>query len=185
MIESFNLMIIVSLYLAHFTTGPLYMFYILAVVTFPVAVAKSGIALLQVVFCLSEEKILSQTELTEASEKGIKLNHSRQSKIKKGLLFRDTLLLSTWLAWTPRRGRRSKRSRVWGLLGCRFLNLEYIQPCAEACRGVYILDNIHPCALSVQGLALAGKYWNWVLMSHCHCWMATVFAVYVNCSLNP
>ena len=43
-----NLMIISSLYLAHFTTGPLYMFYILAVVTFPVAVAKSGIALLQV-----------------------------------------------------------------------------------------------------------------------------------------
>ena len=41
-------MVIASLYLAHFTTGPLYMFYILAVVTFPVAVAKSGIALLQV-----------------------------------------------------------------------------------------------------------------------------------------
>jgi len=36
-----------SLYLAHFTTGPLYIFYILAVVTFPVALAKSGIALLQ------------------------------------------------------------------------------------------------------------------------------------------
>merc|ERR1712013_203696 len=36
-----------SLYLAHFTSGPLYLFYIMAVITFPVAVAKSGIALLQ------------------------------------------------------------------------------------------------------------------------------------------
>jgi len=36
-----------SLYLAHFTSGPLYLFYIIAVITFPVAVAKSGIALLQ------------------------------------------------------------------------------------------------------------------------------------------
>jgi len=35
------------LYLSHFTTGPLYIFYLLAVLTFPVAVAKSGIALLQ------------------------------------------------------------------------------------------------------------------------------------------
>jgi len=35
------------LYLSYFTTGPLYMFYLLAVLTFPVAVAKSGIALLQ------------------------------------------------------------------------------------------------------------------------------------------
>ena len=39
---------ILSLYLAHFTSGPLYLFYIMAVITFPVAVAKSGIALLQV-----------------------------------------------------------------------------------------------------------------------------------------
>ena len=36
------------LYLIHFTTGPLYVFPLLAVVTAPVAVAKSGIALLQV-----------------------------------------------------------------------------------------------------------------------------------------
>jgi len=35
------------LYLIHFTTGPLYVFPLLAVVTAPVAVAKSGIALLQ------------------------------------------------------------------------------------------------------------------------------------------
>merc|ERR1719291_869437 len=35
------------LYLSYFTTGPLYMFYLLAVITFPVAVAKSGIAVLQ------------------------------------------------------------------------------------------------------------------------------------------
>ena len=42
-----------SLYLAHFTTGPLYLFYILALVTFPVAVAKSGIALLQVIQMLA------------------------------------------------------------------------------------------------------------------------------------
>ena len=47
--QAINLMFMASLYLAHFTTGPLYMFYILAVVTFPVAVAKSGIALLQVI----------------------------------------------------------------------------------------------------------------------------------------
>jgi len=35
------------LYLSYFTSGPLYMFPILAVVTFPVALAKSAIALLQ------------------------------------------------------------------------------------------------------------------------------------------
>ncbi len=37
-----------SLYLLHFTEGPLYIFYFTAVVCFPVAVAKSAIALLQV-----------------------------------------------------------------------------------------------------------------------------------------
>ena len=36
------------LYLCHFTSGPFYMFTILAVICFPVAVLKSGIALLQV-----------------------------------------------------------------------------------------------------------------------------------------
>lgn len=36
-----------SLYLLHFTWGPLYLFPVVAVITFPVAVAKSGIALLQ------------------------------------------------------------------------------------------------------------------------------------------
>ena len=36
------------LYLLNFTWGPLYLFVPLAVLTFPVAVAKSGIALLQV-----------------------------------------------------------------------------------------------------------------------------------------
>ena len=36
------------LYLSYFTTGPLYMFYILAVICFPVAVLKTGIACLQV-----------------------------------------------------------------------------------------------------------------------------------------
>merc|ERR1719315_314006 len=35
------------LYLSYFTTGPFYIFYFLAIITFPVAVAKSGIALLQ------------------------------------------------------------------------------------------------------------------------------------------
>ena len=35
------------LYLSYFTSGPLYIFYILAVVCFPVALLKSGIALLQ------------------------------------------------------------------------------------------------------------------------------------------
>ena len=38
-----------SLYLLHFTQGPLYIFYFTAVVCFPVAVAKTGIALLQVI----------------------------------------------------------------------------------------------------------------------------------------
>ena len=36
------------LYLLNFTWGPLYLFAPLAVITFPVAVAKTGIALLQV-----------------------------------------------------------------------------------------------------------------------------------------
>jgi hypothetical protein len=36
------------LYLLNFTTGPFYLFVPLAVITFPVAVAKTGIALLQV-----------------------------------------------------------------------------------------------------------------------------------------
>ena len=36
------------LYLCHFTSGPFYMFTILAVICFPVALLKSGIALLQV-----------------------------------------------------------------------------------------------------------------------------------------
>ena len=36
------------LYLCHFTSGPLHLFLILAVLCFPVAVTKSGIALLQV-----------------------------------------------------------------------------------------------------------------------------------------
>ena len=37
-----------SLYLLHFTEGPLYVFYVTAVLCFPVAVAKLGISLLQV-----------------------------------------------------------------------------------------------------------------------------------------
>ena len=36
------------LYLSYFTSGPLYMFVILAVICFPVAVLKSAIACLQV-----------------------------------------------------------------------------------------------------------------------------------------
>jgi len=36
-----------SLYLLHFTEGPFYVFYALAVLSLPVAVAKSAIALLQ------------------------------------------------------------------------------------------------------------------------------------------
>ncbi|TRY69475.1 hypothetical protein TCAL_03257 [Tigriopus californicus] len=36
-----------SLYLLHFTNGPFYLFYITAVACFPIAVAKSGIAMLQ------------------------------------------------------------------------------------------------------------------------------------------
>jgi hypothetical protein len=36
------------LYLLNFTTGPFYLFVPMAVITFPVAVAKTGIALLQV-----------------------------------------------------------------------------------------------------------------------------------------
>ena len=43
------------LYLSYFTSGPLYMFVILAVVCFPVAVLKSAIACLQV-FLLDREK---------------------------------------------------------------------------------------------------------------------------------
>ena len=35
------------LYLSYFTSGPFYLFYILAVLCFPVALLKSGIALLQ------------------------------------------------------------------------------------------------------------------------------------------
>ena len=38
------------LYLSYFTSGPLYMFVILAVICFPVAVLKSAIACLQVIF---------------------------------------------------------------------------------------------------------------------------------------
>ena len=38
------------LYLSYFTSGPLYMFVILAVICFPVAVLKSAIACLQVTF---------------------------------------------------------------------------------------------------------------------------------------
>ena len=41
-----------TLYLLHFTWGPLYFFPLLAIVTAPVAVAKSGIALLQVGYYL-------------------------------------------------------------------------------------------------------------------------------------
>ena len=37
-----------SLYLLHFTYGPLYMFYITAILCFPVAMAKSAIAIFQV-----------------------------------------------------------------------------------------------------------------------------------------
>jgi hypothetical protein len=36
------------LYLVNFTTGPFYVFVLLAILSFPVAVAKTGIALLQV-----------------------------------------------------------------------------------------------------------------------------------------
>ena len=51
------------LYLSYFTSGPLYMFVILAVICFPVAVLKSAIACLQVTFVfifivLFEHKIL-------------------------------------------------------------------------------------------------------------------------------
>ena len=115
------MIITTSLYLAHFTTGPLYLFYILAVVTFPVAVAKSGIALLQV-----KTQSCSQNNPSQ-------------------FVFRDILLLSTWLAWTPRRGRRSRRSR--GL---------YFRVCRGLLRhpGVDIHDYTHPCAL-------AGACWGW------------------------
>ena len=37
------------LYLSYFTSGPFYLFYFLATICFPVAVAKSGIACLQVI----------------------------------------------------------------------------------------------------------------------------------------
>ena len=42
------------LYLSYFTSGPLYMFVILAVICFPVAVLKSAIACLQVFLKLFE-----------------------------------------------------------------------------------------------------------------------------------
>lgn len=46
------------LYLSYFTSGPLYMFVILAVICFPVAVLKSAIACLQVIFffCIITQK---------------------------------------------------------------------------------------------------------------------------------
>ena len=52
------------LYLSYFTSGPLYMFVILAVICFPVAVLKSAIACLQVTFVFIfvvkiESKVLS------------------------------------------------------------------------------------------------------------------------------
>ena len=52
------------LYLSYFTSGPLYMFVILAVICFPVAVLKSAIACLQVTFVIIfnvkiEHKVLS------------------------------------------------------------------------------------------------------------------------------
>ncbi len=37
-----------SLYMLHFTEGPFYLFYVAAVLSFPVAMAKLAIALLQV-----------------------------------------------------------------------------------------------------------------------------------------
>ena len=42
-----NEMFYAMLYLSYFTSGPFYLFYILAVLCFPVALLKSGIALLQ------------------------------------------------------------------------------------------------------------------------------------------
>jgi len=54
-----------TLYLLHFTWGPLYFFPLLAVVTAPVAVAKSGIALLQ--GYLAAQNLVS-VDLKERSE---------------------------------------------------------------------------------------------------------------------
>ena len=67
------MIITTSLYLAHFTTGPLYLFYILAVVTFPVAVAKSGIALLQVKSqsCSQQQKSIFQGYLAAVNLVGV------------------------------------------------------------------------------------------------------------------
>ena len=44
-----------SLYLLHFTYGPLYIFYITAILCFPVAMAKSAIALFQVLVIRNTE----------------------------------------------------------------------------------------------------------------------------------
>ena len=136
------MIITTSLYLAHFTTGPLYLFYILAVVTFPVAVAKSGIALLQV-----KTQSCSQNNPSQ-------------------FVFRDILLLSTWLAWTPRRGRRSRRSRGLYFRVCR------LQRLVEAPRGGYSWLYTPLCTCrGLLGLA-SFKTKPWPAINHC--WMATV-----------
>ena len=55
------------LYLSYFTSGPLYMFVILAVVCFPVAVLKSAIACLQVflvIMIVTKYEVLSHFSVT-------------------------------------------------------------------------------------------------------------------------
>ena len=61
------------LYLSYFTTGPLYMFYILAVICFPVAVLKSGIACLQVSVLIIQFRDTVDRECSSFSS--LKLNH--------------------------------------------------------------------------------------------------------------
>ena len=65
------------LYLSYFTTGPLYMFYILAVICFPVAVLKTGIACLQVSVLIIQLRDTAQFTAVQCSSRhsSLKLNH--------------------------------------------------------------------------------------------------------------
>ena len=135
---------------------------------------------------VTEGKILSQYL---ASQKGTTWNNCQQIKIRTGSLFRDTLLLLTWSAWTPRRGRQSRRSRGLGL-GLQgsdkayrgVYSWLYITLCRGLQRCLYSWQHT-PLTLSVQGLSLG---WQALKLSPdkviCHCRMATAFAVYVNLS---
>ena len=62
------------LYLSNFTTGPLYMFYILAVICFPVAVLKTGIACLQVSVLIIQFRDTVDRECS-SRHSSLKLNH--------------------------------------------------------------------------------------------------------------